>query len=271
LSLPWFRMYAEFATDTKVQSMSEALQRRLVMLFCLQCSGDLEKLDDDELACALRIAPDELVKTVDVFERKGFLDPSGTISNWNKRQFKSDSSTERVRAHRASLQQQQGNGDETFPVTPPFSPSHTLPLIPQTDQQTTDAYKNPTAAAPPKQPRVSRVTVPDEWMLDFKLAYPDRAGGHEWARAQRAANSRIREGHTPDQFISGATRYAAYCIACESVGTQYVKTAAAFLGPDKHFLEPWTPPLSKSARRQGRNISASEQWLLDQEAKDAAH
>ena len=32
----WMRLYAEFATDPKVQMMSEAMQRRHVMLFCLK-------------------------------------------------------------------------------------------------------------------------------------------------------------------------------------------------------------------------------------------
>ena len=44
---PWFRMYAEFATDPKVQSMSEAMQRRLTMLLCLRCSDVLATLQED--------------------------------------------------------------------------------------------------------------------------------------------------------------------------------------------------------------------------------
>jgi hypothetical protein len=37
----WFRMYSEFATDPKVQSMDETLQRRFTMFLCLHCSVNL--------------------------------------------------------------------------------------------------------------------------------------------------------------------------------------------------------------------------------------
>lgn len=269
MSLPWFRMYSEFATDTKVQSMDEVLQRRLVMLFCLQCSGEFEKLDHDELACALRITPDELVKTLDVFKRKGFLDSDGNIAKWNERQFKSDSSTERVRNHRASLQQQQGNGDETFHVTPPLSPSHTLPLTPQTDQQITDTDKTVLSAAPTERVKVSRVTVPDEWFLNFKLAYPDRDGDQKWHTARKAANARISEGHTPEQMIDGAKRYAEWCKARGKVGSEGVKMAASFLGPEKSFLEAWpvtASPVAGVVTQEARDRDALRKLMDRREA-----
>jgi len=61
--MQWFRMYAEFATDPKVQSMDETLQRRFTMFLCLHCNGEYERLTPDELAFALRITPAELVNT----------------------------------------------------------------------------------------------------------------------------------------------------------------------------------------------------------------
>jgi hypothetical protein len=97
---PWFRLYAEFATDPKVQSMSEEMQRRLVMLFCLQCSGDLQKLSDSEIAYFLRVDIETLHETLQLFQDKKFIDENRQICNWNKRQFKSDISTHRVQKHR---------------------------------------------------------------------------------------------------------------------------------------------------------------------------
>jgi hypothetical protein len=96
----WFRMYGEFATDSKVQAMDETLQRRFVMFLCLHCKGEFASLGPDELACALRISTDELARTVEVFKSKGFLDSNGQIRNWNKRQFKSDDVNARVKKHR---------------------------------------------------------------------------------------------------------------------------------------------------------------------------
>ena len=104
-----------------------------------------------------------------------------------------------------------------------------------------------TASATPTRTKVSRVTVDPDWFLDFKLAYPERSGDQGWRRALKAANARISEGHTTQEFIEGAKRYAAYCAALGKVGTEFVKQAATFLGPDKPFLETWNIPPPKGS------------------------
>lgn len=98
--MDWFRLYGEFANDPKVQSMPEAMQRRLIMVMCLRCSNVLATLHDDELAFAMRISDAELAETKALFVRKGFIDDAWNLVNWDKRQFVSDSSTERSRRHR---------------------------------------------------------------------------------------------------------------------------------------------------------------------------
>jgi len=86
----WLKLYAEFATDPKVQSMTEAMQRRLIMLFCLECSGDLPKLEDHELCLAMRITQKELEDTRRLFVRKGFIERDWSPKNWDKRQQPTD-------------------------------------------------------------------------------------------------------------------------------------------------------------------------------------
>lgn len=115
--------------------------------------------------------------------------------------------------------------------------------IPLSDADTdTDLNpKNPSAASPPGKRVVPRGNDPD-WFLDFKLAYPERAGDQGWRRALRAANARIAEGHTAAELIAGAKRYAAFVDATGKRATEFVKQAATFLGPDKPFLLPWKPP-----------------------------
>jgi uncharacterized protein YdaU (DUF1376 family) len=102
--------------------------------------------------------------------------------------------------------------------------------------------KNTSASATPTRTKVSRVTVDQGWMLHFKLAYPNRAGDQGWRKAERAANARIAEGHTPEEFIAGAKRYASFCQSTEKTGSEFVQQAATFLGPGKPFLLPWHPP-----------------------------
>jgi hypothetical protein len=98
--MDWFRLYGEFATDPKVQSMPEVMQRRLVMVMCLRCSNVLATLHDDEIAFALRVTDADLAETKALFMRKGFIDEGWNLVNWDKRQYVSDSSTERSRRHR---------------------------------------------------------------------------------------------------------------------------------------------------------------------------
>lgn len=105
--MEWFRMYSEFASDPKVQSMSEAMQRRLMMLFCLRCSNTLVTLQDDEIAFALRISNEELAETKVLFIRKGFINEAWEIGNWDKRQFVSDSSATRVARHRSRRKEEE--------------------------------------------------------------------------------------------------------------------------------------------------------------------
>ena len=95
----WFRLYAEFLTDPKVQMMSEQNQRRLIMVLCLRCNGNVT-LQDDEVSFQLRISNEEWQVTKDIFIEKGFIDKSNNVLNWDKRQFISDSSAERVARHR---------------------------------------------------------------------------------------------------------------------------------------------------------------------------
>lgn len=116
-----------------------------------------------------------------------------------------------------------------------------------------------------------RVSLSDAQFDDFKTTYPKRAGDQGWQQARKAIHARLREGHSMADMLAGARRYAAYCEATDKLGTQYVKQAATFVGPERHFLEPWTPPPTKAQRQQDRNIDAAQEWLDQQEHHDAAH
>ena len=114
---PWFRLYSEFAHDPKVQMLSEAMQRRYVMLMCLKCSETLETLHETEIAFQLRLSQEELDETKKLFVSKNFIDKHWNLLNWDKRQFISDSSTMRVRKHRDN-KKQPSNANETLQKRP---------------------------------------------------------------------------------------------------------------------------------------------------------
>jgi len=101
--MKWFRLYHEFAHDPKVQAMPEVMQRRLIMLYCLQCEGCLGDLNDEELALALRVCNADLLHTKKIFLQKKFITENWHIRSWSKRQMYSDSAVERVRRYREKL------------------------------------------------------------------------------------------------------------------------------------------------------------------------
>jgi hypothetical protein len=100
-------MYSEFATDPKVQMLSEAMQRRLLMVMCMRCSNALVTLHETEIAFQLRISETELSETKAIFVVKGFVDSAWNVLNWDKRQFASDSSATRVAKHRLLQKEKQ--------------------------------------------------------------------------------------------------------------------------------------------------------------------
>lgn len=146
--MEWFRMYSEFASDPKVQSMSEAMQRRLMMLFCLRSSNTLVTLQDDEIAFALRISDEELAETKALFIRKGFVSDAWEIANWDKRQFVSDSSAARVAKHRAAKK------EAAHAIGEPASDDGNVTVTPQiqnrTDTEQNREEETPSAPAAPK-------------------------------------------------------------------------------------------------------------------------
>ena len=153
----WFRFYHEFSTDTKVQSMPEHMQRRLVMLFCLQGKGELEKLSRDEIAFALRLDGETLHETFHLFQEKGFIDQKGCLLNWDKRQYKSDTSTDRVKKYRDKTKAKKNEtGVKRFSngnVTPPDTDSDTdtdssSKIIDRSESYSEDPATTRAAAAP---------------------------------------------------------------------------------------------------------------------------
>ena len=149
---PWFRLYSEFAHDPKVQMLSEAMQRRYVMLMCLRCSEVLETLHETEIAFQLRLSTEELEQTKQLFISKNFIDKHWNLLNWDKRQFVSDSSTMRVAKHR-SKKKQVSNADETLQKRS----SNAI----DTDTDTEQIQKRTTSVAPP-------IGVSDSVWQEFK-------------------------------------------------------------------------------------------------------
>ena len=147
MSNPWFRMYSEFSHDPKVQMLSEAMQRRYIMVMCMRCSNALVTLHEKEIAFHLRITEQELAETKALFVSKGFIDSDWNLLNWEKRQMPSDTSNARVAKHRAlSKAKQEDACNVTEPL--PKQEGNALEEI-RVDKKRVDKKNTATAVAPP--------------------------------------------------------------------------------------------------------------------------
>lgn len=94
-----------------------------------------------------------------------------------------------------------------------------------------------------------------ELRRQFKVildAYPQRPGDSP-RDGYLAFLERVRQGATPAEILEGVRRYAAYCVATDKIGTDFVKQLRTFLGKSRYYLEPWTVPRAAGANSQRRN------------------
>lgn len=115
-----------------------------------------------------------------------------------------------------------------------------------TQETTSTIGASADASAPARSAR-------QEYSPEFEQAwqeYPKRAGGNSKSAAFKAWKARIREGVTPETMLNGVKRYAAWVRVSGNIGTQFVKQASTFFGPDRHFDESWQQPAVPGGGRQ---------------------
>lgn len=132
----WFRVYDEILDDPKVQRLHPALFKVLVNLWCVASRNEGRLPSAADMSFSLRMTEDETFRAVSKLAEAGFIDTDPATGEqrphaWDKRQFRSDVSTDRVRSHRKRQKTEEnpdppnkgkgesGNDDETFHATPP--------------------------------------------------------------------------------------------------------------------------------------------------------
>ena len=121
--MQWFRLYAEMIDDPKVGTLSDAEFRTWIELLCVTCLENIDGdtgLTVDELSWKLRRNVTETLHTllhrnlVTFIAHKNGVE-TVAITHWNKRQFKSDHVSERVRKFREKQRITDCNVTETLP------------------------------------------------------------------------------------------------------------------------------------------------------------
>jgi hypothetical protein len=142
-------------------------------------------------------------------------------------------------ANQEQYQQQQKNNKKP-PLPPQGGETDFQPSLGQTLELT--------AATPaPDQPSTAAAASVPTAFEQAKALYPKRDGGQNWQQAQRAWTARLREGIAVETLLEGTRAYAGYIRRLGKEGTPYVKQAATFYGPDRHFAADWGPPLVTEA------------------------
>ena len=100
MALPWCRLYTDLLDNAKIQMMPEQMRYRYVALLCSR--RKMEHLTDQIISFQWRLPPSEVQETKSLFITNGLIDESWNVHNWDKRQFPSDNSTERVRKFRGT-------------------------------------------------------------------------------------------------------------------------------------------------------------------------
>lgn len=106
----WFRFYDQALNDPKVQMLPADDFKSWVNLLCLASQHEGKLPDVTAIAFALRVTENAAVTVLERLHNAGLIDKCNGGANgwfyaphgWDKRQYKSDTSAERVKRHRAN-------------------------------------------------------------------------------------------------------------------------------------------------------------------------
>ena len=99
----WFRLYNEVLDDPKAQMLPPEIFKHWINLLCLACRNDGKGHKVPDVSFALRLAFHETERVLKLLKEKCFMECKNGLwrpQNWDKRQYKSDTSTERVKRFR---------------------------------------------------------------------------------------------------------------------------------------------------------------------------
>ncbi len=112
----WFRFYDDAINDPKILKLPENLRWAWVAILCVASKNDGALPGNDDIALMLRVAPQKSASILAALVSAGLLDrvDNGFAPhNWRGRQYKSDTSTDRVKRFRNGGR----NVSETAPDT----------------------------------------------------------------------------------------------------------------------------------------------------------
>jgi hypothetical protein len=236
MSYSWFRLYSEVLNDPKVQCLSGEHFKTWINILCIASKNHGVLPDMEALQFLLRATPEAVTEALAILTQAKLLtvtkNQHGEVlqpHNWVKRQYKSDTSADRVKRHREKAKTVTCN----VTVTPPDTDTDT-----DTD---TEKKESCSANAPPTtkprsgSSRGSRLT--EDWALppDWK----------EWAYSHLS-----EYGLTPDdgEVERQADAFRDYWAAKTGAGA----TKANWQATWRNWIRRWADAENKRIQRQGQ-------------------
>lgn len=112
----WLRLYHDFITDEKIVQLAFEDQRHYIGILILKSNGTLDRSKNTNpdllnkiVAQSLWISHDAIREVKNRLMQVNLIDEAWQPLGWDKRQFVSDNSTERVKRHREKMQQETEN------------------------------------------------------------------------------------------------------------------------------------------------------------------
>lgn len=208
--------------------------------------------DDEELAAIVKATPKEWAQLRPRMA-KFFTVADGV---WTHKRVERELAGAKERSEKSSSKAKkaaQARWGQSFNDAPSNAPSN-APSIPQALQEKCPT-PSPSSSLRSEQSRSFCGKSDDGYSPEFQAAwdsYPRRTGQSK-SEAFKAWKARIQDGTTPEQMQAGTARYAAYCEA-NHTEARFVKHAATFFGPDRHFLNDWTPEVRAQNSPASRDV-----------------
>lgn len=198
--------------------------------------GSVAGFDTEALACFFGWEQPTIDAVVAALREKGMID-GDRLAAWDRRQPKrEDGSAERARRWREEKKAEKEGANAT-------ERNRTL------DKKREDTEEKKTTSTDRPADRYT------EEFAEAWTTYPRRDGDNPKAKAFKAWNGSLRRGATPAQLLTATKHYAAFVASKGKVGTEFVKQAATFYGPD----EPWRDYLDEPPMRK---TGSSNPWVI---------
>jgi hypothetical protein len=196
----WFRLHADAIDDDKLKLLAFEDRWHFVAIMCLKAQGVLDNADkhlDRRVAAKLGVTQREADEIRNRLMDIELIGQDWQPVNWDKRQYVSDNSTERVRKYRRKRQREtQCNVSGTPPETEADSDAETETESPDADAP--DGGETPPTDPPSKTESKSRGSrLPEDWEL------PDEY--FDWAHDEA--------GLTPEAIRAIAAKFYDYWIS----------------------------------------------------------